>query len=133
MKRYLTYAFILACLALAITSCSKQTINEQEPITTDTIPGDPTIYPDPTVSSKGMVVGKVMPETKFTVLLYNDDNSYNEYTIINRTGAFLINNVEAGNYTLMIQPADPALNPVELTKITVDSSRTTNLGLIFLP
>lgn len=133
MKRYLVYALVLACFAFTVASCSKQTMNEQDPITTDTVTSDPTIYPDPVVSSKGMVVGKVMPETKFSVLLYNDDRSYNEFTIINRTGAFLINDVEAGNYTLQIQPADPSLNPIELTKITVDASRTTNLGLIFLP
>jgi hypothetical protein len=133
MKRYLIYAVVLACFAFTVTSCKKQTITEQAPITTDTVTSDPTIYPDPVVSSRGMVVGKVMPETKFSVLLYNDDYSYTEFSIINRTGAFMINNVEAGNYTLLIQPGDPTLNPVELTKITVDSSRTTNLGLIFLP
>lgn len=132
MKRYLMYVAVLACFAFAAASCKKQTITEREPIT-DTKPTDPTIYPGPVYSSKGVIVGKVMPETKFTLLLQNDDYSYSDFTIVNRTGAFLMNDIEAGMYTLYIQPADASLNPVELSKITVDSSRTTNLGLIFLP
>ena len=133
MKRYLMYAVIIAAFSFATAACKKQTVQEEPIVTTDTVPGDPTIYPDPVLSSRGLLVGKVMPETKFSVLLYNDDHSYTEYSILNRTGAFMMKDVEAGNYTLLIQPADPNLNPVELIKITVDSSRTTNLGLIFLP
>jgi hypothetical protein len=133
MKRYFIYAVVLTCFAFTVFSCKKQSIAPEEPLITDTVPNDPTIYPDPAVTSKGMMTGKVMPETKFSLLLYNDDNSYAQFTIVNRTGSFLIKDIEAGNYTLLIQPVDPSLNPIELTKITVDPGRTTNMGLIFLP
>ena len=52
---------------------------------------------------------------------------------MNRTGAFIMRDIKAGDYNLLIEPYDPNIAPVELTRITIDSGRTTNLGLIFLP
>lgn len=132
MKTFLTCAVFAATVMLSIPGCKKTAspVEEIKPGDTTTTQYD---YPPPTVSSKGMIAGKVMPETKFSMLLYNDTDSYEQFTIVNRTGVFVMTDIKAGDYTLVIQPADPAYNAVQLEKIRVDTGRTTNLGLIFLP
>lgn len=132
MKTFLTGAIVAATFMISISGCKKTAAPTEEIIITDTVKND-YIYPDPAVSSTGIIAGKVMPETKFSMLLYNDADSYEEYTIMNRTGVFVMSNVKAGEYTLVIQPADPAYNAVQLERIRIDTGRTTNLGLIFLP
>lgn len=132
MKTILTGAVIAASFMISISGCKKTASPTEDIIITDTVKQD-YIYPDPAVSSTGMIAGKVMPETKFSILLYNDSDSYEEFTIMNRTGVFVMNNVKAGEYTLVIQPSDPAYNAVQLDRIRIDTGRTTNLGLIFLP
>lgn len=132
MKRYIFYVVIAGGFMLSASSCKKQVLVEEEIKPTDTAFVHPP-YPDPVVSSTGTIVGKVMPETKFALTLYNDSHSYGEYTIVNRTGAFLMNKIEAGTYTLLVQPYDAAFHSLEISKISVDSGRTANLGLIFLP
>ena len=131
MKRFLFSAVILATLSLS-TGCSKDAVVEEPISDKDTIVDIGPIA-DPAIATTGIVAGKVMPETKFSLQLYNDTENYIEYVIQDRTGVFVIRGVKAGEYTLFIQPEDPSLNPVTLNKIAVDTSRTTNLGLIFLP
>jgi hypothetical protein len=132
MKTFLTGAIIATTFMISVSGCKKTAATKEDIIITDTTKID-YIYPDPAVSSTGIIAGKVMPETKFSMLLYNDTDSYEEYTIMNRTGVFVMSNVKAGDYTLIIQPSDPALNSVQLERIRIDTGRTTNLGLIFLP
>ena len=134
MKRYFIYAVIIAAFAFAIPACQKQLVQEDDITITDTIPSkDETIYADPLPVSTGLIVGKIMPETKFGLVLYNDQYTYTEYDIMNRTGAFAMKGIKAGEYTLLIEPYDPSVAPFEITRIVVDSGRTKNLGLIFLP
>lgn len=132
MKAYLTGAIIAVSFMISISGCKKNVSSKEDIVVTDTVKQDYT-YPDPAVSSTGVLAGKVMPETKFSILLYNDSDSYEEYSIVNRTEIFVMNKIKAGEYTLVIQPADPAYNAVQLDRIRIDSGRTTNLGLIFLP
>lgn len=132
MKTYLTGAIIAASFIISISGCKKTAASKEDIIITDTVKHEYT-YPDPVASSKGILAGKVMPETKFSVLLYNDTDSYENFSIVNRTGIFVMNNIKSGEYTLVIQPGDPAYNSVQLERIKIDSGRTTNMGLIFLP
>jgi hypothetical protein len=132
MKAYLAGAIIAASFMISISGCKKTASPTEDIIISDTVKQD-YIYPDPVVSSTGVLAAKVMPETKFSVLLYNDSDSYEEYSIADRTGIFVVNKVKAGEYTLVIQPADPAYNAIQLDRIRIDTGRTTNLGLIFLP
>lgn len=132
MKCFISYLFVIAGLLVASTGCKKQAAPTEEIIITDTTtveqPGA-----DPVLQSTGIVAGKIMPETKYSLLLYNDQDVYEEYSILNRTGVFIMKNIKAGEYNLIVQPYDPDISSFELTKITVDSGRTTNLGIIFLP
>ncbi|HEY0678165.1 MAG TPA: hypothetical protein VGD17_07755 [Chitinophagaceae bacterium] len=132
MKRYLIYAVFIAAFVTSIVACKKESLPAEDILVKDSVE-DIGPVADPVISSTGFLTGKVMPETKFSLTLYNDTLSYTEFEIVNRTGAFSMKNVKAGEYTLLIQPADPGLNSLELIKIAVDSGRTTNLGLIFLP
>ncbi len=131
MKHLILYLLILAAI-IALSSCKKDTANIPDIIINDT-PFDHPDYPDPLLPSTGLVIGKVMPESKFALTLYNDQFTYSDFAIVNRTGIFLMKNVKAGEYTLVIEPYDAELAPLQLTGITVDSARTTNLGLIFIP
>jgi hypothetical protein len=133
MKRFITCLSILTAVVYINAGCKKQSSPQDDLIINDTTTVNHPPVADPAVATTGMITGKVMPETKFSLLLYNDVNSYEEYSIVNRTGVFLIKNVKAGEYNLVIQPADPAYNSIEISKIRIDTSRTTNLGLIFLP
>ncbi|MGB8191590.1 MAG: carboxypeptidase-like regulatory domain-containing protein [Chitinophagaceae bacterium] len=132
MKRFLTCLSLAAALIYLNAGCKKQISPEEKIIITDTAS---VYYPpaDPAPITTGALIAKVMPEIKFSLLLYNDVNSYEAYTIVDRNGAFMLKNIKAGEYQLVIQPADPAYNSFELSRIMIDSGRTTNLGLIFLP
>jgi hypothetical protein len=133
MKRFFVYLTLIAAILSAFTGCRKETATEPDIIINDTTPYYDPNYPDPVLLSAGQLVGKIMPETKYALTLYNSNHTYTDFDIMNRTGAFIIKDIKAGDYSLLIEPYDPNIAPMELTRITVDSARTTNLGLIFLP
>lgn len=134
MKRNIINLIIYAGLLLTFAGCTKErsdveiALSNNNNIETQVISGKF----GPLENATGVLVGKIVTNTKYSLFLYNEKSKNNEYIIDLRTGYFVFKDIQPGVYTLWINPADATFEPLEMRNILIEVGQITNLGLIDL-
>jgi hypothetical protein len=139
MKRIISFSsFVMLLISVIFISCAKEspvTINQE---VTNTTPIK--ITPDNSARANpkyvGTISGILSPvPLKASVVAYNDHFQSEEFTA-NENGTFLVKNLPADGYHLLITylPLNsPDYLTFEVYKVRVVAQQNTDVGIIFLP
>ena len=129
MKFNFIYIVIVIGLLAGMTSCTKdQPVAPEKVITNEDI--EVFIDTRAIAPETGVVVGKIVPESKYLLILHNKRSSIDIFSVDARSGYFIFKNVPVGIYTLAIHIASG--EPKEIENIIVQNGKITNLGIIGL-
>ena len=132
MKLNFICLVIAACLMMASSSCMKE-----KPFVANAASGENTEIGIDTgmfrviAPETGILVGKVVPETKYVLVLFSRGITMEEYSIDQRSGYFVFKGVPPGTYTLGIYPVGSEYNK-EIEGGVILNGEITNLGAISL-
>ena len=129
MKFNFIYMVIVIGFLAVVTSCAKdQPVAPEKAITNEDI--EVIIDTRAIAAETGVVVGKIVSESKYLLILHNKRSSIDIFSIDARSGYFVIKNVPVGIYTLAIHLANGETKEIE--NVIVLNGKITNLGVIGL-
>ena len=129
MKFNFIYMVIVIAFLAVVTSCAKdQPVAPEKAITNEGI--EVLIDTRAIAPETGVVVGKIVPESKYLLILHNKRSSIDLFSIDARSGYFIFKNIPVGTYTLAIHLANG--EPKEIENVIVLNRKITNLGIIGL-